>query len=51
MTNLPKLILDNLPNLSDAPGMIGSLTQLAGQTADDRLVVLMVYLYETYPVG
>tara|TARA_B100000678_G_scaffold136453_2_gene114128 strand:- start:1677 stop:1838 length:162 start_codon:yes stop_codon:yes gene_type:complete len=47
--DLPKLNLDILPNLADAPGIIGSLSDLATATVDDRLVYLMVYLYEAYP--
>ncbi|MEL7683289.1 hypothetical protein AAG594_03040 [Citromicrobium bathyomarinum] len=41
--NLPKLSLDSLP------GLIGSLSDLASATTDDRVVILMVYLYETFP--
>tara|TARA_R100001224_G_scaffold88203_1_gene57232 strand:+ start:7802 stop:8098 length:297 start_codon:yes stop_codon:yes gene_type:complete len=47
--NLPKLSLDSLPGLIDAPGLIGSLSDLASATTDDRVVILMVYLYETFP--
>ena len=47
--NLPKLSLDSLPGLTDAPGLIGSLSDLASATTDDRIVILMVYLYETFP--
>ena len=47
--NLPTLSIDSLPNLIDAPGLIGSLSDLASATTDDRIVILMVYLYETFP--
>jgi|TARA_R100000049_G_C1954208_1_gene105456 hypothetical protein len=47
--NLPTLSLDSLPGLIDAPGLIGSLSDLASATTDDRIVILMVYLYETFP--
>ncbi len=47
--NLPKLSLDILPNLADAPGLVGSLSDLATAATDDRVVYLMVYLYETFP--
>lgn len=47
--NLPKLSLDSLPGLIDAPGLIGSLSDLASAATDDRVVILMVYLYETFP--
>lgn len=47
--NLPKLALDSLPDLTDAPGLVGSLSDLANAAADDRIIYLMVYLYDTYP--
>lgn len=47
--NLPKIALDTLPGLADAPGLIGSLSDLANAYTDDRIVYLMVYLYDTYP--
>lgn len=46
---LPKILLDTLPSLVDAPGLVGSLSDLANAHTDDRLVYLMVYLYNTYP--
>ena len=46
---LPKILLDTLPSLADAPGLVGSLSDLANAHTDDRLVYLMVYLYDTYP--
>ena len=46
---LPKILLDSLPNLADAPGLVGSLSDLATAHTDDRLIYLMVYLYDTYP--
>ncbi|GAB5347876.1 hypothetical protein [Alteriqipengyuania sp. 357] len=47
--NLPRILLENLPDLADAPGLIGSLSDLASASTDDRLIYLMIYLYETYP--
>lgn len=47
--NLPKLSLDSLPGLIDVPGLIGSLSDMASEATDDRIVILMVYLYETFP--
>ena len=46
---LPEIALDCLPSLADAPGIVGSLSDLATATTDDRLVYLMVFLYETFP--
>jgi len=45
--NLPRILLDNLPNLTDAVGLVGSFVEQPAN--DDRIVYLMVFLYETYP--
>ena len=44
--NLPKIDLDSLPGLDAVQGLFGSLSDLASATIDDRIVILMVYLYE-----
>ena len=46
---LPKIALDTLPGLADAPGLVGSLSDLANASTDDRIIYLMVFLYDTYP--
>ena len=45
--NLPRILLDHLPNLADAIGLVGSFVEQP--TEDDRVVYMMVFLYETYP--
>ncbi|MGI8943581.1 MAG: hypothetical protein ACR2FJ_04985 [Qipengyuania sp.] len=47
--NLPKIDLDALPDLDTVTGVFGSLSDLATATVDDRVVVIMVYVYETVP--
>ena len=47
--NLPRILIDALPNLADAPGLIGSYIDKHDPSLDDRIVYLMVYLYELYP--
>ena len=47
--NLPRILIDALPNLTDAPGLIGSYIEKHDPSLDDRIIFLMVYLYETYP--
>lgn len=49
--NLPKIELDSLPELDAVQGLFGSLSDLASASVDDRIVVLMVYLYELIPGG
>lgn len=46
--NLPTILLDNLPGLANAPGLIGSFID-TDTGIDDRIVYLMVFLYEVYP--
>lgn len=48
---LPKIDLSSLPGLDTVQGLFGSLSDLANATVDDRIVVLMVYIYETLPPG
>lgn len=47
--NLPKIDLESLPGLDAAQGLFGSLSDLASASVDDRIVVLMVYIYELIP--
>tara|TARA_B100000749_G_C18358199_1_gene436316 strand:- start:554 stop:715 length:162 start_codon:yes stop_codon:yes gene_type:complete len=47
--NLPNILLETLPGLADAPGLIGSVVNASEKGVDDRIVYLMVYLYELYP--
>lgn len=44
--NLPKIDLSSLPGLDTVTGLFGSLVS-GGPTVDDRVVVIMVYVYET----
>ncbi len=44
--NLPKIDLDSLPGLDAVQGLFGSLSNIASASVDDRIVVLMVYLYD-----
>ena len=43
---LPTIDLHSLPALDAAQGLFGSLSGLASAAVDDRIVVLMVYVYE-----
>ena len=45
----PSLDLADLPSLDNAVGMFGSLSDLATAHTDDRIIILMVYLYELLP--
>lgn len=47
--NLPRIDLDSLPGLDNVQGLFGSLSDLANASVDDRVVVLMVYIYELLP--
>lgn len=49
--NLPKIDLESLPGLDTVQGLFGSLSDLANATVDDRIVVLMVYIYELVPTA
>lgn len=46
---LPQLDLDSLPDLDTVTGLFGSMSDLASATTDDRVVVIMVYVYEMIP--
>ncbi|MBE5073517.1 hypothetical protein IM511_04280 [Erythrobacteraceae bacterium E2-1 Yellow Sea] len=46
--NIPKIDLSALPGLDVANGIYGSISQVAG-TYDDKVVAVMVYVYETVP--
>lgn len=43
---LPSIDLDSLPGLDTAQGLFGSLSQAVGASLDDRVLVVMTYLYE-----
>lgn len=47
--NLPKIDLESLPELDAVQGLFGSLSDLASASIDDRIIVLMVYIYELMP--
>lgn len=47
--NLPSIDLASLPELDTATGVFGSLSDLTSAASDDRVVMLMVYVYETIP--
>lgn len=47
--NLPKIDLASLPGLDTMQGLFGSISDIANASVDDRIVVLMVYLYEVLP--
>ena len=46
---LPRIELASLPDLEQVAGIFGSLSPFAGGGHDDRIVVLMVYVYDTLP--
>jgi len=46
--NIPKIDLDLLPVLEGAQALFGSVLQAGGQN-DDRIVEIIVYLYEIIP--
>ncbi|MCR2835094.1 hypothetical protein [Parerythrobacter lacustris] len=47
--HLPKIDLSSLPDLPEASGAFGSLSDLATATTDDRILIIMVYIYEMIP--
>ena len=47
--SLPRIDLDLLPDLDAVSGVFGSLSDFATASVDDRMLVIMVYLYETMP--
>lgn len=46
--DLPRISLDQIPGLDDAQALFGSVLQ-AGGPIDDRIVDIMVFLYEVLP--
>lgn len=46
---LPTIDLSSLPDLPGAGGTFGSLSDLATAITDDRIVVIMVFIYEILP--
>lgn len=46
--NLPKIDLASLPGLESASGLFGSVVD-AGPSYDDRIIIIMVYVYDTIP--
>ena len=46
---LPKIDIASLPGLVTATGLFGSLSAGSGPSVDDRIVVIMVELYELVP--
>lgn len=46
---LPKLDIAALPELDSVTGLFGSLSDLTNVTMDDRIVILMVFVYEAFP--
>jgi hypothetical protein len=46
--NFPTIALDQIPGLEGAQALFGAALQ-AGGTNDDRIVEIMVYLYEIIP--
>lgn len=48
---LPKIDLESLPGLDVAQGLFGSLSDAASASVDDRIIVLMAYIYELMQNG
>ncbi|WP_324262916.1 hypothetical protein U4960_07495 [Altererythrobacter sp. H2] len=46
---LPRIDLSDLPGLESATGLFGTLSDLATAQSDDRIIILMVWLYEVMP--
>lgn len=46
--NFPTISLDQIPGLEGASALFGAMTQSPG-TNDDRIVEIMIYLYEIIP--
>ena len=49
--NFPHINLDQMPLLERAQALFGSVLQASGGPIDDRIVEIMVYLYEAMPPG
>jgi hypothetical protein len=46
--NLPTISLDQIPGLDGAQALFGAVTQTGGHQ-DDRIVEIMVFIYEIIP--
>ncbi len=46
--NFPTIAIDQIPGLEGAQALFGSVTQANGPI-DDRIVDIMVYIYEIIP--
>lgn len=46
---LPSIDVSALPDLGQLTGTFGSLSDLANASTDDRIVMLMVFIYEAMP--
>ena len=46
---MPLINLDSLPGLETAQGLFGSLSHVVSAALDDRVLVVMTYLYEIQP--
>ncbi len=46
--NIPTIELDQIPMLEGAAALFGSVMQATG-TNDDRIVEIMIYLYDIIP--
>lgn len=46
--NIPRINLDQIPGLEGAQALFGAVLQAEGPI-DDRIVEIMVYLYEAMP--
>lgn len=46
--NIPRINLDQIPGLDSAQALFGAVLQ-AGGPIDDRIVEIMVFLYEAMP--
>lgn len=47
--NIPKISLDQIPGLEGAQALFGAVLQAGGGHSDDRIVDIIVYLYEVLP--
>jgi hypothetical protein len=48
MMNIPRINLDQIPGLDGAQALFGAVLQADGPI-DDRIVEIMVFLYEAMP--
>ena len=46
---IPRIDLASLPDLADATGLFGSMSDMAQAFTDDRVVIIMVFVYELVP--